>query len=315
MANITSASSDLEAVGGGLPRATAAFTAMTWYNSIELLFLVFFTFKRYSGLYFWSLIVDVLRAYMKQNNVAHDTHVDNILMTVGLVLMVPGQSLVLYSRLHLISSNRKLVRSILWMIIVLAVVLCVPTSMLNLREYTDQPGTYTRTYAAMAKTQMTLSSFEEVFISCVYIWETRNAMRVNFNAQDRKWMWQLIAMNIFLLVMDTALLVMEFLELYMILNTFKSLVHSFKLKIEFAVLTQMVRVSQTRRQSGSSATKASENLESTSKWSNFMLEQVEDGEEEQEQGEEEEKEKDEGGDNKKKGKKENKKQEEDDEGE
>ncbi|KAL7771736.1 hypothetical protein CFE70_001686 [Pyrenophora teres f. teres 0-1] len=229
MENITSASSDMEAVGGGIPRATAAFTAMTWYNSIELLFLVFFTFKKYSG------------AYMKQNNVAHDTHVDNILMTVGLVLMVPGQSLVLYSRLHLISSNQKLVRSILWMIIVLAVVLCVPTSMLNLREYTDQPGTYTRTYSAMAKTQMTLSSFEEVFISCVYIWETRNAMRVNFNALDRKWMWQLIAMNIFLLVMDTALLVMEFLELYMILNTFKSLVHSFKLKIEFAVLTQMVR--------------------------------------------------------------------------
>ncbi|CAA9958133.1 Integral membrane protein [Pyrenophora teres f. maculata] len=316
MENITSASSDMEAVGGGIPRATAAFTAMTWYNSIELLFLVFFTFKKYSGLYFWSLIVDVLRAYMKQNNVAHDTHVDNILMTVGLVLMVPGQSLVLYSRLHLISSNQKLVRSILWMIIVLAVVLCVPTSMLNLREYTDQPGTYTRTYSAMAKTQMTLSSFEEVFISCVYIWETRNAMRVNFNALDRKWMWQLIAMNIFLLVMDTALLVMEFLELYMILNTFKSLVHSFKLKIEFAVLTQMVRVSQTRRQSGSSAMKSLENLENTSKWNEFVLKQVEDGEEEQEQGEgdEEEKKKEKDDDSKKKGKKEKKEREEDDEG-
>ena len=226
---------------------------------------------------------------MKQNSVAHDTHVDNILMTVGLVLMVPGQSLVLYSRLHLISSNRKLVRSISWMIIVLAILLCVPTCMLNLREYTYQPGSYTLTYATMAKIQMTLSTFEEVFISCVYIWETRNAMRVNSNAQDRKWMWQLIAMNLFLLVMDTTLLVMEFLELYMILNTFKSLVHSFKLKIEFAVLTQMVQVSQSRRQSGCSVMEASQNLENVSNWSKSILSRVEDEEQAQAQEEEEEK--------------------------
>jgi len=244
---------------------------------------------------------------MKQNSVAHDTHVDNILMTVGLVLMVPGQSLVLYSRLHLISSNRKLVRSISWMIIVLAILLCVPTSMLNLREYTHQPGTYTWTYATMAKIQMTLSTFEEVFISCVYIWETRNAMRVNSNAQDRKWMWQLIAMNLFLLVMDTTLLVMEFLELYMILNTFKSLVHSFKLKIEFAVLTQMVQVCQSRRLSGSSVMEASQNLEIISNWGKSTLRQVEEEEEAQvQEEEEEEEEKERREDKKKKGKQEKK---------
>ena len=236
---------------------------------------------------------------MKQNSVAHDTHVDNILMTVGLVLMVPGQSLVLYSRLHLISSNRNLVRSISCMIIVLAVLLCAPTCMLNLREYTYQPGTYTLTYATMAKIQTTLSTFEEVFISCVYIWETRNAMRVNLNAQDRKWMWQLIAMNLFLLVMDITLLVMEFLELYMILNTFKSLAHSFKLKIEFAVLTQMVQVSQGRRQSGCSAMVASQNLENFSNWSKSIVSRVEDGDEEQAREEEEEEEEEKSKDNKK----------------
>ena len=50
----------MEAVSAELPRATTAFTAMTWYNSVELLVLIFFIFRKYSGLYFWSLIVDVL---------------------------------------------------------------------------------------------------------------------------------------------------------------------------------------------------------------------------------------------------------------
>lgn len=33
------------------------FTALAWYNVLELSFLIFNTFKRYSGLYFWSLLV------------------------------------------------------------------------------------------------------------------------------------------------------------------------------------------------------------------------------------------------------------------
>jgi len=64
MANNTSTNIDMEAASAELPRATAAFTAMTWYNSVELLFLIFFIFRKYSGLYFWSLIVDVLSTVM-----------------------------------------------------------------------------------------------------------------------------------------------------------------------------------------------------------------------------------------------------------
>jgi hypothetical protein len=82
--------------------------------------------------------------------------------------------------------------------------------------------------------------------------ETRKLMRVIFDGKARKWMWQLVVMNVLLLILDIALLTTEFLDLYMIQTTFKSLVYSFKLKIEFAVLSQIVRVIQDRAQSGSS---------------------------------------------------------------
>jgi hypothetical protein len=43
-----------------IPRAMTAFTAIAWYNSIEILVLIFFVFKRYSGLYFWSLLINAV---------------------------------------------------------------------------------------------------------------------------------------------------------------------------------------------------------------------------------------------------------------
>lgn len=189
---------------------------------------------------------------MKQNNVAHNPYLYNTLLTLGWILMVPGQSVVLYSRLYLISPNLKLLRFIFWMIVVSAICLCVPTVTLNLRQYTKHPEAYTRGYVVMEKIQMTLFTIQEIFISCVYLLETRKLMRFIFDGKTRKWMWQLVAMNVLLLILDITLLTTEFLDLYMIQTTFKSLVYSFKLKVEFAVLSQIVRIIQDRTQSGSS---------------------------------------------------------------
>ncbi|CAN9383327.1 unnamed protein product [Alternaria sp. RS040] len=256
---ITGANFDIYGANRVLPRAMTTFTAIAWYNSIELLILVFVIFRRYSGLYFWSPIVNAISivpyatgAWMKQNNVAHNPYVYNTLLTLGWVLMVPGQSVVMYSRLYLISPNLKLLRLIFWLIVTSAIYLCVPTVTLNLRQYTKHPESYTRDYMVMEKIHMTLFTVQEIFIFCVYLLETRKLMRVIFDGKARKWMWQLVVMNVLLLILDIALLTTDFLDVYMIQTTFKSPVYSFKLKIEFVVLSQIVRVIQDRAQSGSS---------------------------------------------------------------
>ena len=40
-----------------IPRAMTAFTAVAWYNTIEILVLSFFVFGKHKGLYYWSVIV------------------------------------------------------------------------------------------------------------------------------------------------------------------------------------------------------------------------------------------------------------------
>ena len=37
--------------------AITILTALAWYNVLELNFLIFNTFKRYGGLYFWAMFV------------------------------------------------------------------------------------------------------------------------------------------------------------------------------------------------------------------------------------------------------------------
>jgi hypothetical protein len=51
---------DIYGANRTIPRAMTAFTAIAWYNSIEVLVLLFFVFKRYSGLYWWSLLINAI---------------------------------------------------------------------------------------------------------------------------------------------------------------------------------------------------------------------------------------------------------------
>jgi hypothetical protein len=179
---------------------------------------------------------------MKQNNVSHNAPLTETLLTLGWVILVPGQSMVLYSRLHLISQNRRLLRFIFWLILVDALLLCGPCIVLNSGQYSSNPDPYTQGYIVMEKIQMTMFTVQEFFISGVYFWEVRKVLKVIFKDNTRKIMFQLIAMNILIIILDVAMLIVIGFGFYMIETTMKAMVYSIKLKVELAVLTKMVSV-------------------------------------------------------------------------
>lgn len=59
-------------------------------------------------------------------------------------------------------------------------------------------------------------------------------------------MYQLIAMNLVHLALDTALLTVGFLDFHAVQWTFKGFAYSIKLQLEFAILTQLVRIVKKR---------------------------------------------------------------------
>ncbi|CRG85831.1 hypothetical protein PISL3812_02840 [Talaromyces islandicus] len=229
----------------------ATFTGVAWYNAIELLVLIIVTFQRYNGLYFWSLLVSSavgvipysIGFLMKFFELTEATWLSVTFLTVGWYAMVTGQSMVLYSRLHLLNRNPKILRPVLSMIIIDAIILHVPTTVLTYGSNFGSPkATFVAGYNIMERIQMTGFCLQEFILSGIYIYETVGLLKANPEHGSRKIMYQLLGINLVIILMDVGLLVVEYKDLYMIETTLKGAIYSIKLKLEFAVLGKLVHI-------------------------------------------------------------------------
>jgi hypothetical protein len=126
-------------------------------------------------------------------------------------------------------------------------------------------------YSIMEKTQMVGFFLQESILSIIYIKETVRLLKLSEAVQDdarsfddgagdghlkhanvRKTIIQLLAINVLIIVMDLALLGVEFANLYLIETTLKGVVYSIKLKMEFAVLGKLVQLVRVRNESNHS---------------------------------------------------------------
>ncbi|KAF5013372.1 hypothetical protein FDECE_619 [Fusarium decemcellulare] len=217
-------------------------------NAFELLSLIFMTFKRRSGLYFWSILlasfgvipycVGWMIVYF---DFTHD-YVGMIIDSVGWVLLVSGQSVVLYSRLHLVVTDQRILRGVLCMIIINGVVWHTTMTVL-LFGSTYNPNESKRGFNAvfnvLEKVQMTCFCLQEFIISGLYIWKTIGILKTAFG-NTRRVLWQLFAINIVIVIMDIALLAIEYKNYFIWEQGVKVVTYSIKLKLEFAVLGELI---------------------------------------------------------------------------
>lgn len=240
----------------GMQITIATLAGITWYNAFELVVLVFVTFAQYRGLYFWSLIVSCsvglipysLGFLMKFFDLTTATWFPVTLLTIGWWAMVTGQSVVLYSRLHLVLANQRVLRRVLCLIVINAIALHLPTTVLtygsNLSSSHAQTLIYKSAYNIMEKIQMTGFCLQEFIISGLYIWETVRMLRLDPDRAKRKIQYQLLTINLIIIVMDLGLLVAEYMDYYVMETMLKGAVYSIKLKLEFAVLGKLIHLVQ-----------------------------------------------------------------------
>lgn len=119
------------------------FAGLAVYNACELIIMVLLTFHRYRGLYFWSLLIAAcgiipysLGFLLKFMNITtgNARWAAVVMLTVGWWPMITGQSIVLWSRLHLILNGvrgEKVLRYTMVMILVDVVILHAPTTILT----------------------------------------------------------------------------------------------------------------------------------------------------------------------------------------
>lgn len=235
--------------------------ALSIYNGFELLLLILTTFRRFHGLYFWSLLVSSfgLLPYTVGLMIMYFPHITSsvaglVITCVGWPMLVTGQSLVLYSRLHVVlgSAYHRLLKGVKWMIIVNGVAFHVSTEVsLFGAYYASQSSGFAEAYKYIEKIQMTGFTVQELILSGIYVWKTLDIIRAtshNSMADEThkrkkhtsRIMWQLFSINVLIVFMDVALLVIEYQDRHVFQQGLKGVVYSVKLKMEFAILSKLV---------------------------------------------------------------------------
>jgi hypothetical protein len=244
-------------------------TALSFYNAIELILLIFTTFTSYRGLYFWSLLIStsglipycigLLMHYFRLGNNLAGLIINNY----GWCAFVTGQSVVLYSRLGIVlgRGNDRILKFVKWMIIIDAILFHVTTTVLEfVGNYADPQSVrpaFSRGYTYIEKIQMTGFCIQEFIISGLYVWKTLDilktqdgATRSGSTSSDQspkkhvhRVMLQLVIINVVIIALDILLLVVEYYDLHIAEISIKPFVYSVKLKLEFAVLSKLVETS------------------------------------------------------------------------
>ncbi|KAL2812669.1 hypothetical protein BDW59DRAFT_167767 [Aspergillus cavernicola] len=242
----------------GLQATLVIFIALSCYNVVELFILVLSTFRRWKGLYFYSLLVSgvlgvvpyslgfLLKFFSTANSIISVT-----ILTIGWWTMVTGQAFVLYSRLHLVLRDERTLRRVLYMIIANIFLLHVPTTVLTYgSNIASRTPVFVQGYNIMEKIQMTGFTVQEVIISVLYVWETTKLLQLGSSRENRKIMHQLVGINVAIVVMDLVLLGLEYASYYAVQITLKGVIYSVKLKLEFAVLGKLVDVVHSNKRPG-----------------------------------------------------------------
>ncbi|KAK5050752.1 hypothetical protein LTR84_003311 [Exophiala bonariae] len=216
------------------------------YNCVELALLILTTFKRWRGLYFWSLSLcnfgvasyafGMMTDYWKLTVL----WATKILVTMGWMTMITCQSLVLYSRLGLLVDNDKILKSVKWMIIVNSCVVFTIVDVLDWGSTYSSDMSYLVGYYYIELIQITIFTLQELIISGLYVWKTYSLLQVVSKQNTRSMVSQVLAINIIIIAMDIALLVMQFHHMQLYQESFKILFYSIKLKLEMNILSKLV---------------------------------------------------------------------------
>ena len=224
----------------------AAGTAIAWLYTIELDIVVLYTFRRRTGLYFWSLLISswgcTLHAlgFILKFLVGASWVIDLPFIEVGWVCMVTGQAFVLYSRLHLVVRKQRTLHYVLALILVDAVILHVPTIIFTYGSNSPNASVWVDKFNVMERIQLVGFCLQEFIISGLYIFSTVRLLGAIYHSMTRKVMFQLIFINSVCIGMDIILIGLEFTNNYVGEASIKPMIYAIKLKLEFAVLNQLM---------------------------------------------------------------------------
>jgi hypothetical protein len=188
---------------------------------IELFVLVYVTFKRHSGLYFWSIIITTCGLVLQTTGYIlkeFKNETPPVLVTIicklGWVANVTGFSIVLWSRLHLVVRNPRVLRLVLIMIIVDGILLHTPVVVFEFGLISRHHSVYVHPMEIMERIQQTIFTCQETVISGLYIYHTRRFLNSGYASHTRKVIGLLVAVQTLVILLDAGLTTFDYMNMF-----------------------------------------------------------------------------------------------------
>ncbi|KAH8701647.1 hypothetical protein BGW36DRAFT_445254 [Talaromyces proteolyticus] len=231
----------------------AVFTALPLWMTLELTVWIFYTFRRYSGLYFWSVLVTTwgvtLHAigFVLKDCVPQCPWIlSTILAEIGWIGMVTGFSVVLYSRLNLVSfvmQNRFILPLALAMIIIDAFLFHIPTVVFQF-GLSNAPthAKFLPFMNVIERIQIIGFSAQEIILSTIYIYGTLKMVQESFNKRVRITIAYLILIQVIAILCDVLVIALDYAQYFTLKAVIHSFVYALKLQLEFVILNEFREV-------------------------------------------------------------------------
>ena len=240
---------------GPLPENTTrtsilvAMLTLAIYMSVLIDLKVFSTFKRRNTLYFWAILVTSWGIISHSTGIilkwfvgACPWEVNTAFASFGWWGMVTGQSLVLYSRLHLVVRDHRILRAVLIMIIADFLIFQVPTTIQTFGSNAPNPGMWTKVYAVYERIQLIVFTLQELIISIIYIRAALRVLAPNDPLEVRHTKKFLIYVNVLCILLDIAFVCEVYSGEWVYKTGTQSLAYAIKLTLEFVVLNKLMDV-------------------------------------------------------------------------
>lgn len=204
-------------------------------------------FKRRNTLYFWSLLITSwgiighsLGVILKWFVSKCPWEVHTSFSSFGWWAMVTGQSLVLYSRLHLVVRDERILRAVLIMIIVNFCLFQVPTTVQKFGSTQTDAGLWLTVYHVYERIQLVVFTLQELIISIIYIRAALTWFPTDDPGNMRYTKQFLIYLNVLCIALDIAIVCEVFSDEWVYEEATQSLAYAIKLTLEFAVLNKVM---------------------------------------------------------------------------
>jgi hypothetical protein len=215
---------------------------------LEILILVYVAFKQRSGAYFWSTIMTVIGIviYNTGNLLTNFENSSpkvfaNLCWHIGWGTATTGLSLVLWSRLHLVVRNSRLLKILLIVIpfngIVVNFVAIGVLFGLTLK--------YNKPYViAVVLNYFAVISFViiETTLSSLYIYYTVRFLKSGYSLHTRKVIGLLLCVQVLVITFDAMIWSLTFTNTLQVAVMIHPLTQAIKLKFEFIILNQLQRL-------------------------------------------------------------------------